>query len=835
MARKRLGNMKRKKQMKNNKRDDHPIIHDQISKNDRSKDFVLIAIIAFAFFFVNSPYYQALFFENTFYKASVFIQVLFLLTIIISFKEMKAFILDYWKLMVFIIVIPTLYAFTYWYGITPLNAANEALRWFTYLLVFMLLIIWFSIFSWLKEWFWGLCWLTIFWIVGFVYLVDWGYIDYPLALFGDRFASVLEYANTFASLVGAFIVGGLVGLTKRVNTLWLMIYGSPMIMLMIAFLMAESRGGMIAFACGWFLVLFFLTWKEQILYASYTVLMMILSVWGYVSYGSMRYEENPTMIILMLLFLTFLFVMIIFVIQNWFIKNVELHAQQIPANLFLPIGIIFFSLVMFVSQSRDKIVSVLPEQLQIRLSTINLNQHSVQERLALYKDAFQMWQDRFFFGGGGGTWEALFESYKSLPYYTTDPHNYYVNILLEVGLIGALFVFGFLTYVIMRGIWTFYSLDNEGKEQFKNMLPVIVIAIMLLVHVVIDFNMSIGTYSLFVFSLLALIWSYTHLANHKVHKESRLFIFYKQFTLKMKPEFEKPFVIFVCSFLVVGMLIATIMSLSYLHADKKYLRAVYANDDSHPLITIDRLDEALSFNKNNIDIRLAKIDVLKSGYEELDDHSFLEQINQEYTDLYAVDSTNYRYYYRYARFLLDIGETEQAYDYLKPALEHGPWEQTVYETMINEMLNHALETRQASLDQVESSDASVNIKNQLEQMRVIIKQLEEKLRIQNEDVPEGFVLEWTAQIELTRELRVLLARAYYLMGDHHTSLDYLDVELSISNDEREFMLYQLLNYKHLNQENKMDELLQTSIAQDALVYQLFQEKVDDPNYIPFDQ
>src|SRR5690606_32266778 len=132
------------------------------------------------------------------------------------------------------------------------------------------------------------------------------------------------------------------------------------------------------------------------------------------------------------------------------------------------------------------------------------------------KDAFAVWMDHFFFGTGGGGWRVLFESYKSLPYYSTQAHSFYMQTLVEVGLVGSFVLFGFLFYVVGKGIWFYFRQESErvldkvnqgqaSEDRFVQLqeqpflASTIIGALILLLHSAIDFNMSFGTYNFFLF------------------------------------------------------------------------------------------------------------------------------------------------------------------------------------------------------------------------------------------------------------------------------------------------------------------------------------------------
>lgn len=130
---------------------------------------------------------------------------------------------------------------------------------------------------------------------------------------------------------------------------------------------------------------------------------------------------------------------------------------------------------------------------------------SVDLRIAHYRDAFKIIRDYPLLGTGGGGWSSLYQSYQDQRYFTTEVHNHYLQVWVEAG------IFAFLAFV---GMWLFFILSfgrNFFSPQFSSQaqsaesflrLAVFLPAISLALHSAIDFNLSLGVVSIFLFALL---------------------------------------------------------------------------------------------------------------------------------------------------------------------------------------------------------------------------------------------------------------------------------------------------------------------------------------------
>ncbi|MDQ7093045.1 O-antigen ligase domain-containing protein [Desulfosporosinus sp. PR] len=91
------------------------------------------------------------------------------------------------------------------------------------------------------------------------------------------------------------------------------------------------------------------------------------------------------------------------------------------------------------------------------LGTWGFSSTSWLERLAYYQDGLKMaWRFRGFPRAGG--WLA-FPTVQNVPYWTSDPHSSFINILLNQGIWG----------IISIGTWTSFTLYGLRKDRVKNL------------------------------------------------------------------------------------------------------------------------------------------------------------------------------------------------------------------------------------------------------------------------------------------------------------------------------------------------------------------------------
>ena len=80
---------------------------------------------------------------------------------------------------------------------------------------------------------------------------------------------------------------------------------------------------------------------------------------------------------------------------------------------------------------------ILPERVVSQLKTVTLLDRSMLTRVFATKDALSIALG-YPFGTGAGGWEALYHQYHRTPYWFTETHNHFAQMLVEVGFPGLL-------------------------------------------------------------------------------------------------------------------------------------------------------------------------------------------------------------------------------------------------------------------------------------------------------------------------------------------------------------------------------------------------------------
>lgn len=150
-------------------------------------------------------------------------------------------------------------------------------------------------------------------------------------------------------------------------------------------------------------------------------------------------------------------------------------------------------------------------------------------RFRIWRAAYRMWQEHFWWGVGPGHFDQRFREYRleanTAPYLQVRPelvHNDYLNTLTDWGLVGALLVAApwVLLYVGVYRNWKHFRrtpADLGGKPSNRSavVLGASVGLLAILVHSATDFNMHIPANAILAVTLMAIITGHYRYATER--------------------------------------------------------------------------------------------------------------------------------------------------------------------------------------------------------------------------------------------------------------------------------------------------------------------------------
>ncbi|NLT96381.1 MAG: O-antigen ligase family protein, partial [Clostridia bacterium] len=292
----------------------------------------------------------------------------------------------------------------------------------------------------------GIYWVSVF--IAFVGLVSYIFGVNLLNSYqsDNRLISTLGYANTAALLFAMVFFIGFYLLDNYNDKDRIYCFTNSLVFL--AFLGTKSRGVFLLFL--FLIVLYFLLIKKEnrpsFLKNFIYVFVPSLLVFPLFYNGTFISRDTKG------IFLSSIAVLFL-VMVAYLKKKVTFNTKKLLITGGIGLVIIFS--FVFISVGHESVINAIADNDIIqRLKTINLEQQQVQERFIFVEDALKIVKDNLLLGTGGGGWKAEYRQYQTFLYHTSEVHNYYVQVLVENGILG------FITYI---SFWVILILNYFKK------------------------------------------------------------------------------------------------------------------------------------------------------------------------------------------------------------------------------------------------------------------------------------------------------------------------------------------------------------------------------------
>lgn len=452
-----------------------------------------------------SAYRYGLFFDSDFYQLEVIIFACFIGWIFYQTVKGQAGIIPLWTLFPFGLAV--LYAGELWNSPASVKGTIDAmLRWMAY--GSWGLLLW-GLWRRPESRAWG--WITIqaagFWLLagGWAGWYGWTsftdivlrFNDAELSATGVRLAGFMQYPNGYGAVLAAFLLMQLqvwAGDGARSSRWHSCFAAATVIPYGGALLLTESRGAILALFLGFGLALWLhdRVGRRRLLVVSGIAAagsaLMAKAAWSSMlamnaTGGEAGYHGNGSGGIWLALLCAVAGTILFIHLSGYWDRQVDGGKQAANrAWAILPwviagCGTVIASWVTYGSMG---------ERMASHYGT-------AASRTLFYADAWKMFKDSPWLGYGGESWRMLFGLYQSRPYVGNEVHSGYIEIALDVGLIGLALLLFMLSVFVVK-MW---------RHNKQALAP----AAVLLSHAAIDFDWSYG----FVW-LLLIAWVMLHIA-----------------------------------------------------------------------------------------------------------------------------------------------------------------------------------------------------------------------------------------------------------------------------------------------------------------------------------
>lgn len=573
---------------------------------------------------------------------------------------------------------------------------------------------------------------------------------------GARLTSVFQYANTYAAYLMAFLFAAVFMVTIARKWWEKAIHGFMLVPIILSIFLTLSRGGLVLLPVVFIILLVFLKPHRQIMWilhlaVSGVITLVILNSVTEIGlavqevFSASQSFKGWAYILVGSIIASALSVLLERFISPWLDRKLTGLANKKWGNFLLPIGgVIVGGLLLFIFMGTGA-KNILPENVQTRLENINFAQHSVLERITFYKDSAKLLADHPLIGAGGGAWGAAYEQYQNNPYTSRQAHSFYMQYLDETGIIGFIIFAGFLGYILYQYIRTYIRADQERRDQY---FIYFIIAASILVHSVMDFNMSYVFIGILVFICLG---------GMTASIDSKPFT-----KLKWKPKTMRTWISIITG---VISLILLITSITFISASSSYAEAkkIIEKSNSYSEITAP-LDKALSARPHHPDYVSLKSSLLNSVYQQTQDEQFYDAAYNSLQSTLKSEPYNKQLWMQLNALYSTKQMEADIFNVYDSNKFRYPWDIEWYE----EYMSVSARLASISLDDQASKDKYIGaVLNSLKH----IEDGMEHLKTLPEQQLQGRTFEITPKIALH------VGQAYYLNGQTQEAYDMMSAHL----------------------------------------------------------
>ncbi|ADQ44960.1 O-antigen polymerase [Caldicellulosiruptor kronotskyensis 2002] len=333
---------------------------------------------------------------------------------------------------------------------------------------------------------------------------------------GNMINSTLQYHNTAGTVLAfGFIISLMLAMYSR-NKLLKSSYFAFSSFIFTAFFFTYSRGSYITLLLA-LLVFFLLLPREKRISLIFNIAIVGAFVIAFLNKVGANLNEHGKV----KLWLVLLIQMLLVFVLTYAFGFVERRLYGISNNIYLVVaGVVgILAIIGFAVALR---MHLIPSDMVEKIKSIAMfwKERNFVERMVFYKDGLKIFLKSPLFGYGGGAWVSLYFMYQSYLYFTTQSHNYFLQVLLDTGIVGfsILLVFLWLLFSASIKAW-------DKKEQKENVIiaGLVAAAVQLYSHSVLDFDFSLASVQVLLFAALGVLASTSSQILQKHNQEKVIY------------------------------------------------------------------------------------------------------------------------------------------------------------------------------------------------------------------------------------------------------------------------------------------------------------------------
>ncbi|ACB85817.1 O-antigen polymerase [Natranaerobius thermophilus JW/NM-WN-LF] len=397
--------------------------------------------------------------------------------------------------------------------------------------------------------------------------------------------------------------------------------------------------------------------------------------WHYIGYGVMAS-----------FILTFAF--------SYFFKGVEkIEKKAVKYSMITLLAVIILVGSMYGATNYEKALGYMPETVQDRIDRVDFDETGFTTRVELMETAWDIIEDHPF-GVGGGGWDPLYPQYMERDYTSSKVHSHIFQIGVETGIPGM---------IIFGGIWAgliYQLLVIRRRGTARELYPaagVFVAALALGGHSLIDFNLSLGAVSVYLWALFGLVTFYYRevIDSNRSDRSAQSDQMSDQMKLEESSELgqseeekgqdqekgDKRFykwhqgVRYAVFVVCIGLLVySSTMFYGYRQGEE----ALSAMELEFWGTAIPTYEKAVKYDSLNYDYHFSLVQAYEGLYQETSNEDNIRKAVQHADRAIELNPEDAVLNRNYGQFMLRIGDIEGGLEHLKRAYQNQPYNEDKY-------------------------------------------------------------------------------------------------------------------------------------------------------------
>lgn len=497
-------------------------------------------------------------------------------------------------------------------------------------------------------------------IVLYGFMVWFGNESYKDAILNGRMSNVFQYPNTYAAFLSALFLMSLLKTLHSTKKSSIALNSAFLFPNFLSLVLTSSRGGILVFIFSFIVFMFFLDErkKKQAFLIVGIVAVVSLLFEGFFSSIQESVSNSFSAIIsikgwIALLILSVLITCFCILLNSDKLINIlgRIKLKSKYASLLIGIGIVIICSIILMAFSNGG--------LNERIINGQSIERSVLQRITYYKDSLALILDHPLIGVGGDGWSVLYAGYQSYPYIGNQAHNFFLQYLVEVGVLGALFLAIILFFVLRTFFSTFKTVPTQ-----ENYLLFLVFPVTVFLHSLVDFDLSylyISSLTFFCFGVIA---------SPKLIKVEKLSREQKQ-NVVLGARWVLP--------TIFGLLAVFVFygALLNVFSNQFYSQAIVQLKENKPFY--DNLNKSLEYAPYHPEYAGLKINVLSSLYNQTKEEKYYEEAVTLLGGLENKEPNNRQLINLKLALLQAKGEYEKASEILSKSIKKYPWDVSLHE------------------------------------------------------------------------------------------------------------------------------------------------------------